>query len=675
MIRLDLDNNEVVFSGMSSVTEISNALGSVKDLKQRRYNDRIYVPISDMDKMQMALRDYRGKFEVTERYKQLMTFLKPAPIVIDWTPSYCYIKGGRLPFHDIIPATSYFDKKFKHVQAYKRGRLSGMVHLFNVALGRFPSGLLEIIVEILNKNNLPFELNRKFDYPEPYLTLQAKFPFEPSKDQVDSVSALHQAKTGIGKLPTGFGKTSYVSVALIEKMGVKTMFLANQRILINDAKDDFQEAFEGEEIGVIGDGEYNPQNITVASIQGVIAALNPPTKKEMEAAEKELRMHELRFSYEDSPNNKGNVTRARNKIKQMQERIDKQDDIIEYLKTVDMFIIDEGQVIGTSMWNKFFDVCPAPYRYTLTATDTRTDGGKIEIVAATGPRRYVSTASEQIEKDRLSEFLAHYKLFDHNIPKAVLKDMKLDYNLAYETFIVNNDARNNYLCDWIMKWKNEGHFILALVTRVEHGMIVKEILENRGLVEGKDYEYVDGSTKKATRQDIIARFRNEEFQILIGTSIFDVGFNAKNASKMVRFNAGSSEVREVQRAGRTVRKRDDGVIGEMIDVIDLNVPYFQSQGWKRKKLLETEFGMERVNLLNGKIDSETPIALLKDVANQIPEPMDKATLMHAIEKYVEVSNAPEVKLDERQQQTIDGALSEIFGDDLDLFGGMFHKEK
>lgn len=645
---------------MANPLEIWNALHSVKGMKARRFQDRIFVCVSQIDKIGPALKDYAGRFSPTMRYEKLIEFLKPSPVVIDWYPSYCYIKGGRLPFKDIIPVTSYFDKKFLQVEAYKRGRLSGMVHLFDIQKGKFPSGLLERVVMALEKNGIQYTINQKFEYPERYLDLNPVFPFTPTEDQEKSVYYLDKANNGIGKLPTGFGKTSYVSLALIAKKGVRTLFLANQRILINDAKEDFSAGFEGDgiEIGVIGDGEYNPQEITVASIQGIMAALEPPTEREIKATERELELAELRLEGDETPANKGRVTRLKNKIKNMNLRRARESHIRDFLKTVDMFIIDEGQVIGTSMWDRFFNACPAPYRYTLTATDTRTDGGRIEIIAATGERRFESTASEQIEKERLSEFKGHFKKFNHNIDKEIIKNMDIPYYIAYEAFIVNNRKRNEYLCDWVHKWKQEGYYILALVTRKQHGENVQEILEERGMKKGVDFEYVDGQTNKKERQEIIERFRNCEFQILIGTSIFDVGFNAKNASKMVRFNAGSSEVRETQRSGRTVRKRDDGTIGETIDLIDMNVPYFQSQGFKRLELMRNEFGDERAVLLPGVVEGETPIATLETVATQLPEPMAQHDLKNAIERFK--SNKSTFEKADDMAKDVAGVIDDIF---------------
>lgn len=624
---LDLHKNELVFSGVGNRQQFTNSLGSVKGIKYRENRGKFYVPLTHFEGTRRALRDYTGHISMTARYESFAhQFVKPKEgIEIIWEPAMCRIRGGPVPFDEIIPATSYFNKAAINSKAYKNGVWDGMVHLFDVVKGEFPSGLLERITNILSKRGFTFDVKRSFEYPAPKHTLTPTFSFTPTEDQKLAVDALDKANNGIAKLPTGFGKTSFVAAELIARKGVRSMFLANQRVLIYDAKKDFTEVFEGEDIsiGIIGDGEFEPADITVASIQGVVAALTPPTALEISQASSELDLAKFRLGR--SPDDKEMIkgfNKSERKLLKMKDKTERAMLIRDYLKTVELFIVDESQVLGTNMWNKFLHACPAPYRYTLSATDTRTDGGRIQIVAATGERRFESSASEQIAKGRLAEFMAFYKKFDHGLDRDVMKNLQMDYHQAYDLFIVNNEARNSFLCDYLMKWAQEGNSVLALVTRREHGENVQEMLLNKGMSE-KDFAYVDGTSPKKYRNDTIEAFREGKIPVLIGTSIFDVGFNASIASKIVRFNAGGSEVREVQRAGRTVRVREDDSRGESIDLIDINVPFFEAQGWKRMKLIKDEFGDKRVKILPGTIDAPFDVVRLQDIVDEIPAETDR----------------------------------------------------
>lgn len=628
-IKLDIKNNELIFSKVDDLEKFREDLKSMKKVKVREYGGRFYISLADLQSVREVLSPIYGRrLSFTYSYQKFADrFILPkGEVRIQWDPAMCTITGSGLPWHDIIPLTSYFDKGAKRSQRYGK-TWSGYHHLFDPIRGTFPSGLLERIVSALVKNNVKFHIDQTFAYPKPYLALQTAFPFEPTQDQIDSVEALDKANNGIGKLPTGFGKTSYVASALIAKKGVRSLFLANQRVLTDDALNDFQEVFKDNDIkiGLIGDGVFDPQEITVASIQSIAAAMKPPTIKERHLVQYELELATARMERLDDPDKikeaEMEFKRHKNRLKKIDARRERHQQLLPFLKEVDLFIVDEAQVLGTDQWNSFLHACPAPYRYTLSATPTRTDGGGIQIIAATGEMRYESAASEQIEKGRLSEFMGHFRKFDHKLDKNLIKELKMDHHQAYDLFIVHNELRNDHLCNKAMEWAQD-NFVLCLVTRKAHGEIIKRMMIRKGIAEDKIH-FIDGDTPKKKRRDIITDFRDGKFPILIGTSVFDVGFNAKNASKMVRFNAGSSEVREPQRAGRTVRKREDNSIGETYDMLDINVPFFETQGWNRLRLLREEFGKERVTLYKEIVEGEMNIVALEEIVAAIPDETDR----------------------------------------------------
>lgn len=629
IMLLDLKNNELIFSQIKEPKQFQADLQLVKGLKFRDYKGKIYISMAFFKSVKDVLSKKYGKgLSLSMSYQNFANkfLLNKEPVTITWSPATCTITGRYLPWGDIIPATSYFDKKANNSKSYGK-TWSGYTHLFNTVKGEFPSGLIERIIKHLNSHGVQFKINQTFEYPNPYMKLNPVFEFTPTEDQILAVKALSDSNYGIGKLPTGFGKTSYVAAALIAQKGVRSLFLANQKVLTDDAKKDFDSIFRNDDIkiGVIGDGIFDPGDITICSIQTIAAALTPPTAKEAQLAQYEYDLAKERYEFMTSEEDKKialkEMKKFENRVKSIQRKKERHNKVIPFLKSIDLFIVDEAQVLGTDQWHSFLHACPAPYRYTLSATPTRTDGGGIQIVAATGEQRFSRTASDQIEKGRLSEFKGHFVKFDHKVNKELSKEIKMDYNQAYLTFIVNNEIRNRHLCGKVVEWAKDCS-VLALVTRKAHAEIIQDILLDMGMKED-DFRYIDGETPTKYRRDSIEAFRNSEFPVLIGTSIFDVGFNAKNASKIVRFNAGGSEVREPQRAGRTVRLRDDGSIGESYDILDINVPFFESQGWKRRKFLMEEFGPTRVMLHRETIEGELNIVGLREIVAVIPDETDR----------------------------------------------------
>lgn len=671
-MNLDLKNNELIFYDIGDPKEFKKDLQQVKGLKFREYKQKIYISLTHFKNVRQVLsKKYGRTLGVSISYQKFadkFTLCKE-PVTIIWEPAVCKISGRDLPWEDIIPATSYFDKKANNSKAYGKS-WSGYTHLFDTVNGTFPSGLIERIIKFLNQHNVPYSVNRNFDYPTPYLKLNPVFDFTPTEDQMAAMNALSAANNGIGKLPTGFGKTSYVAAALIATKGVKSLFLANQKILTNDAKNDFQSVFRNDDIkiGTIFSGDLDPGDITIASIQSVAAALKPPTEKEIQLAQYEYDLAKQRHEYFkgkpefDMDQAMKDVTTAKSKIESLKKKKERYEFIAPFLKTIDLFVVDEAQVLGTNEWNKFLHACPAAYRYTVSATPTRTDGGGIQIVAATGEIRYSTTAGEQIAKGRLSEFKAHFTKFDHKIDKQLAREIQMDYNQAYLTFIVNNEIRNRHLCTKVIEWAKD-YSVLALVTRKAHAEIIQNMLLDMGMSEDV-FRYVDGDTPDRRRTDTIEAFRKGEFSVLIGTSIFDVGFNAKNASKIVRFNAGASEVRETQRAGRTVRIRTDGSIGESYDILDVNVPFFESQGWDRRKYLIEEFGGSRVILNHRAIEGELNVVGLREIVAAIPDETDRQKGEEIIESLlalqtpVDTSHVQEYQT-ERLEPDLQSLLNEL----------------
>lgn len=588
-------------------TLVRAALNKKEVPYNERYN-RFYIPLSSFMLARDALRHL--PMAQSDNYRAFMAHYPAGETVtIDWHPSYCKVRGG-VPIDHFVKQMSYFNKDKQQLKSYKKGMIDGIEHLYHAEDGYFPSGLLDRAVAILKNERVAFTVNRHFEFPKPRFTWHPIFPFEPTEDQLRAVAALVAANSGIGKLPTGFGKTSYVAAALIAKKGVKTLFLANQRVLIDDAENDFKGVFgEQLKVGKIGDGTYDPGDVTVASIQGVVAALKPLYPSERDQLRANVVMATAEYKENPTPANKRNLTKAEKAVEQALAREERREDVTKFLQEVEMFIVDEAQGLGTSMWNTFLKACPAPYRYGLTATDTRTNGGRLEIIAATGERRYESSAEDQIAKGRLSEFRADFVEFDHGLDDDQLKGLQMDFHEAYRYFIVENEERNAILIDKLLEWADAGYSILGLVTYTDHAAIVMAELERRG-VDPERYRFVSGETAKGYRQESIRLFREGKFPILLGTSIFDVGFNAKNASRMVRFNAGSSEVREPQRAGRTVRKREDGSHGEMFDILDVGCPFFKGQSFKRIKYLRDEFGHGRVKIVRKVKTDRVPDGLL-----------------------------------------------------------------
>lgn len=470
-------------------------------------------------------------------------------VTIEVGPVWSYISGPSYPYKEIEKECTYFKEGSQFSRNFGKGRWDGKIRLFRN--GRLPTGLVEIAKRILSETNTPYEITLRHTPPRlRQYTWELSSRITPYPEQVAAMETALTAKRGVLKLPTGSGKTAIIASGLIAKFGVRALFVANQNILLYQAKEEFEKNIVGcGEIGIIAEGESNIQPVTVASVQSL-------------------------WSKKDD------------------------NEIARYLANeVDLIIVDETHVIGTKTWKGIMGMCNAPYRFGLSATPTRVDGADLEIFAQTGPIIYESNASDMINEDRLSEVLIEFVPFDHG-----LFNINMRYPELYEHQIVNNVERNNLIINETIKLLNDKRDILILVQRIKHGDTLKQLLADNKIT---DVEFVFGEITGATRQNLIKDYKQGKFRVLIGSTIFDVGADLPRVSGLVLAGAGQSKVRALQRVGRAIRKWETKEFAWVIDIGDYNIKYFEKQAKNRRDQYLSEFGEERVKTRESYMSKES----------------------------------------------------------------------
>lgn len=552
--------------------------------------------------------------ETYKEYKRKRDGLPATDFVIEVGPVRSKIVGPikKIPTKEIKQKLSYFLKAAVNTNAYKNGHWDGTISLYDGRSRSFLSGMLDDVRDIFRKKELSVtvkytydtELPRQFDW-------KAKELFPIADDQKEAINACIKAKRCVCKAPTGYGKTAVLARYLTVSFGVPTLFLANKKQLLDDAAVDFLNGIEGLEesdIGQIKDGKFcdsdlkhgivKPiaQPIVVATIQSVAARLRDP------------KTHDV---------------------------------MVDYLNNVCKFImVDETQAVGTKQWDTVLDECNAPYRVALSATPKRTSGDTMKIFAYFGSLAYSTTAQEQIEKGRLCELDIQYVVFDHGLYN--FDDKNLNYSDAYEEFIMLNRRRNLRIVKEAQAMIDEGRFVLVLIQRVDHGLILKDLFIEKGL-DPDDIRFIWGESANDARAVAIKEFRKGKFKVLIGSTIFDAGVNIPIISGVVLAGAGNSEITLVQRIGRGARtcdyekdigylpdfmKESSGKVTKVVDILDAHIKFFTKQAKNRYNIAREEFGGSRVRIVGGteqdfsmskKIDTSVPKSLTKEMQEQMRE--------------------------------------------------------
>lgn len=472
------------------------------------------------------------------------------PIRLDVGVTHTSVVGWNAPHKDISNACRYFKKTSRFSKAFKAKKWDGYTRLYRN--GKFPSGLVSRVANVLKKKKVPFNINICFEWPEKRFDWELTGKLTPRDNQVDAINAAVKSKRGIIQCPTGFGKTAVLACGIIANFGVPSLFVCNNNTILYQAKRDIEDSVKyAGEVGLLCDGKKHYSNIVVASIQTL-------------------------------------------------EKLIGSDDILDnYLNTFfKLVIVDECQFLGTTTWKKFMNNCQAPYRFALSATPTREDGADLEIEACTSKKIFELSADDMINKGYLADVDIAFVPFDHGLYNE--NDQDLVFSEFAEDQIVFNDERNDLIADEALKMvQDEDRYLLILVQRIDHGTEIKRKLHEKGL-SLDDVHYLYGESESKIREGVLDQFKKGKFHVLIGSSIFDYGVDMPIASGLINAGAGSSKIKAPQRVGRVIRLFGKNKKAKVIDILDLNVKFFTKQSWKRRSILMEEFGKDRVRVIGGK---------------------------------------------------------------------------
>jgi len=554
----------------------------------------ILIDMKYIDKCNTTLNKYKGSVKFDSSFLEWKKkFHKKTPILIRSAVINTKIYRSpdfEVPHQAIEDATKYFFKPAVNMKSYKDKKWDGYVKLYERRFYKFPTGLIDRVLEVFDKEEIPYTLEHVHDESPPKeFDWEPKELFVPSEDQLEAVDICMKYGRGVVKAATGFGKTAMLARYLTASHGVPTLFIANKKILLDDAANDFRNGIEGlleGDIAQIKDGKFGDINLRKKESFTQYDLDNALSDKKIIVAT----IQSLHARVED--------TKTRGAL-------------IHWLHNTCKFVmIDESQAINDKQWQDVLNEVRAPYRIALSATPRRTDGATLLIAAQSGPLIYETTADEQIRKGRLCDLKIDCWPFDHKLYND--NDKELNYAEVYTQCIVENEERNRFLIERTLEMLDEERQVLMLVLRIEHGHILKEMLLEKGL-SLDEVNFVWGDTPDKVRTKAVEDFRKGKYKILIGSTVADAGLNIPSISGVILCGAGNSDITHIQRIGRGSRTFDylknwgfepkfihdanGEKITRIIDPIDINIAFFKKQSKNRYYNACEEFGADRVHLI------------------------------------------------------------------------------
>jgi superfamily II DNA or RNA helicase len=429
----------------------------------------------------------------------------------------------------------------------------GYRKLFNIQTRRFPIGLLPKIRRLLEYNGIGVNIINNRMVNSGNATIVLHHSNDPRPYQHDAIVKSVMNGNGIIKVATGGGKT-FIAARTIHALQERTIFIVHTRDLLHQAKSVFEYMF-GTTIGQIGDGIIDYRDITVATMQ-TLAIL-------------------------------GNVEIGSNKYDEdgdtTEEKIEidseRHNEFNKYRSTVQCVMMDEVQIVcSQTAYGVRFLFEHANHAFGYSASPWRDDGSDLMIEAAFGDRIVDVTASELIRDGYLVRPYIIVKK-----PNYSITSNKGDYNTIYKRYIVENLPRNIQVANDAMEYYNMGLNTLILVTQIRHGEILQEAMSALGIPA----MFISGKSSMGRRKRAIQDMRDGKIQIMIASTIADVGLDIPRLGCIVEAGAGQSSVTALQRLGRIMRPFDHKDKCYFVTYRDI-APFINGHISRKIKIWETE---------------------------------------------------------------------------------------
>ncbi len=411
--------------------------------------------------------------------------------------------------------------------AYAEGGWDGRKNL--MARGRVASGLfLEQLAKLKEKYALSVVDKRvmpKFrDVP---LKSERKF-------QIDCVRAMTKASRvgGVVLMATGDGKTRTAAMYFSILIG-SALFVVDELTLLEQTRQEF-ESLLGECIGVVGGGKYDPQRITVATVQ--------------------------------------TLARAR-----------KRKEFRKWFESVTVLVIDEVHVaINKSNIDVITSVKPLAV-FGLTATlETAKEDVRMRVAALCGPVIFEHTIREGTEEGHLTAGTACFVAFRDPLKGPVpgywtqarikgqgLVDVFVKPWLreaAYRYRVALSGPRNDCIEALVREGLRRNHNVCVLVESIDHLRALSRRLrdvKHRALCGVKSISGDPKDRIKALKDMDAGRLR-----LFIATRVFGKGVNVRKLSCIIDGTAMPGRNGAMQRYGRGVRRAEGKERLLYIDVAD-----------------------------------------------------------------------------------------------------------
>ena len=501
----------------------------------------------------------------------------------------------------------------------------GVAHgsMFDMIKCRFPTGFVRLVTKKLESAGYRVLVVGKPapDPVGPENPVVDEFPDDPRYDyQPETMRRLVSLKRMIAQIATGGGKSKTFKLCS-ERINLPTLFVTTRKSLMYQMAEGYKTVKSGRPIGIIGDGCWNPQpnGVNFAIVDTLVSRLEVCTfegemdkavSKHVEYLENQVQLALKKAKLPTTPGalrhadkstlelvknirsrvelaNKFDEKAVADKIKR---KVEKQqaarEETLEFLKCIGFLCLEEAHEVSG---NGFFELCNsmpnAHYRLALTATPFMKDSeeANMRLMAVTGTIGIKVSEKDLIDRGILAK--PFFKIVPSKKPENVIRGTA--WQAAYERGIMNNVGRNMQIVAEIAEARRYGLTAIILVQRTKHGEVLNKLLETVGV----KVEFIQGENDQTARQAALNRLGRSEIDVLIGTSILDVGVDVPSVGMVILAGGGKAEVAQRQRIGRGLRAKKLGPnVCYIVDFDDLWNNHTAGHSRERRRIIESTPG-------------------------------------------------------------------------------------
>ena len=459
-------------------------------------------------------------------------------------------REAKLEVHRVL---SYKVAGCEHMAAFRSGSWDGRSSFFDFTQGTFPRGFVTLVYHALSKAGHRARIVKK-PLPEPLGPENPAvdaFGYSPRYDyQPQVMEKLEKHGQIIAQVATGGGKSRIARICTA-RIGRPTLFLTTRGVLMYQMAASYESM--GKRVAILGDGSLQvSKDVTCGMVQTIMSWLREPGEDDDEPARR----------------------------KQLARR----EKMIEVLQTFEFVILEEAHEASGNSYFEILRHCKnAHYRLALTGTPFMKDDeeANMRLMASSGP--IAIKVSEKMLIDRGILAKPYFKFV--KLPEKPAKLFRsTPWQRAYELGISKNDYRNKCIIAESMRAKRYGLSTMVLVQRKEHGSYLCERLNSVGLRA----TFIYGDDNQTERSAALKGLANGDIDVLIGTTILDVGVDVPAVGLIVLAGGGKAEVALRQRIGRGLREKKGDLpnFAFIIDFADDHNNHLKAHYLQRRAIIE-----------------------------------------------------------------------------------------